>query len=536
MVASPPGGRQRAEVICHLPGKAHIHGLLFFLACGAAAGVTLNREHSELVAGNATVTLPEFASFMVTGFTHLLDSPEGSGEAALTQLAASVQSFGLLDPPEGSGPKIFMNLANQRIAWDQATRLAADSPSVEIPDKGREKVYITREQEPRDTKAKPHPKPQVTLFKVVFGCCFLLVLLLTVAARQFAKEEDASASASPQPPATEISRKLVLLKATATVILWMLFSIVFIIFNKYMFSTGGFPYPVTLTAMHMGSCYAVFSVVRLLPQRWRHSLMPDADKHIPCDLYLKGLVPAALLMAVCLGIGNLGFLYATVAFIQMIKPVNIVVTTLAGFAWGLEPATQTHFLIAVLVSGGVAIAAAGEVEFSVIGLICQLASSTGEGMRLIILQGIMQGSLKLDPLTTIYRFTPVAGLALCVLSCIIEGPVNWSGLRHPGLLVANLFMAVILNVLIAAVVHQTSAVVFVLAGVTKDVATIAISSAMYRSVVTKQEVIGYAISMLGICMYKVYKDHLRVFQEHGTIGGVFKVAASIRSPEKAEDK
>jgi len=245
------------------------------------------------------------------------------------------------------------------------------------------------------------------------------------------------------------------------------------------------------------------------------------------------LVPAALLMAICLGVGNLGFLYATVAFIQMVKPVNIVVTSLAGFAWGLEPATPTHIFIAVLVSGGVAIAAACEVQFSLAGLICQLAASTSEGLRLIILQGIMQGSLKLDPLTTLYRFTPVAGLALVVLSCFLEAPVNWASLKMPGLLVINCFMAVALNMLIAAVVHQTSAVVFVLAGVTKDIATIAISALMYRTPITGQEVGGYAISMLGICLFKVYKDNLRAFQERGMFGGFSEVLAKAFVPAKS---
>jgi len=361
---------------------------------------------------------------------------------------------------------------------------------------------------------------KITVFKVIFGCCFLACLVVTCAFRACGNEPPAeaegkeeAAEGAPDSP----SKVVKLCKAIVIVGAWMAFSIMFIIYNKFMFARGGFPYPVTLTAMHMGSCYITFSCLRLLPRKWKAWIMPDADKHIPIDLYVKGLVPAALFYAVCLGIGNLGFLYATVAFIQMVKPVNIVVTSIAGFAWGLEPATPTHLGIAVMVSAGVVVAALGDVQFSVIGLICQLSASTCEGLRLIILQGIMQGSLKLDPLTTLYRFTPVAGLALTVMACFIESDVRWHELKVPQLLVLNCLMAIVLNILIAAVVHQTSAVVFVLAGVTKDVATIALSAALYRSPVTLEEVGGYAMSMMGIVLFKVYKDNLEMFQERGAI-------------------
>jgi len=422
---------------------------------------------------------------------------------------------------------LFLRLDHQEIAWSAAAETDGllNKAATEEDSKA-----------PRSWKepARRHPpRPQVTRFKALFGCAFLVCLVGTWLARLFRGVDAADAAGGSGGQQAESAAKIALaqpsraytlLKACLVVLAWMVFSVVFIVFNKYMFSRGGFPYPVTLTGMHMGSCYIVFGLISWLPGEWRRSLMPDADKFIPTPLYIKGLVPAALLMAICLGIGNLGFLYATVAFIQMVKPVNIVVTSIAGFLWGLEAATPTHLCIAFLVSGGVAIAASGEVEFSLMGLICQLAASTCEGLRLIILQGIMQGSLKLDPLTTLYRFTPVAGLSLCILACLIEGPVDWEGLKLPGLLVLNCLMAVCLNVLIAAVVHQTSAVVFVLAGVFKDIATIAISAAMYHSPVTRQEILGYSLSLIGICLFKVYKDNLAIFKEHGMIAGFIRVS------------
>lgn len=569
VVAASAGGRRRAaEAAQRQPRGVCLRALALLVACRPAVGISVAREpkaSQEPLRVDPDAVLAEALHGLAEQLP-AISLPELPPPLALSQFRAS--SWFEPDGNSTRGVQPFMSLDVHRIAWNEATRLNQRSPpevslnvdreasefefvdDEEGPDgKGKipkRRIYLTTKEEAQETSRRRPPHPQVTLFKVIFGCGFIVCLATTCIARQLeaVPEQEQFERAPEQEPATKAveskpaqasadqdpgSSSSALLrpppsnwpfiKAGTTVLLWMMFSVFFIIFNKYLFSRGGFPYPVTLTAMHMGSCYGVFGLVRFLPKQWRYTLMPDADKHIPLPLYVKGLVPAALLMAICLGIGNLGFLYATVAFIQMVKPVNIVVTSLAGFAWGLELATPTHLFIAVLVSGGVAIAAAGEVQFSLVGLICQLAASTGEGLRLIILQGIMQGSLKLDPLSTLYRFTPVAGLALCVLSCLIEGPVNWSGLKMPGILVLNCLMAVCLNVLIAATVQQTSAVVFVLAGVTKDIATIAISAVLYSSPITVQEVGGYAISMIGIGLYKVYKDNLQTFKDVGMIKG-----------------
>jgi drug/metabolite transporter (DMT)-like permease len=300
----------------------------------------------------------------------------------------------------------------------------------------------------------------------------------------------------------------------------------FILYNKWMYTTGGFPYPMTLTAMHMGSCYLIFGCLSWLPQHIRKRFMPDIDKTIPADIYMQGLVPAALLMSLSLGIGNLGFLYASVAFIQMIKPVNVVVTSIAGFAWGLEVFTPSHAIIACIVSGGVSMAAFGSISnFSAVGLACQLTASVSEGLRLILLQGVLHGRLRLDPLTTVYRFAPSAGLWLCCFSFILEANVDWSALPNLWVLPLNCLVAVLLNVLIVSVIAETSAVVFVLAGVTKDIATIALSVCIYGTPIRAVEILGYSTSVAGICLFKVYKDHLQLFKELGFIQGMANVCS-----------
>jgi solute carrier family 35 protein C2 len=309
--------------------------------------------------------------------------------------------------------------------------------------------------------------------------------------------------------------------------MWMVISPMFTMLNKWCFTEGGFPFPVTLTALHMGSCFVVFGAISLLPRGIRAWVLPDVDTPIPCDVYLKGFVPAALLMAVSLGLGNVALLHTSVIFTQLIKPLNVVITSVAAFAWGLEVPTVTHLLTVTIVAGGVCVAAFGGTEFSVIGLLCQLTASAAEGLRLIVLQGVMQTNLKLDPVTTVYRFAPLASLVLCFMSVLLENPLDLSHVHAPGMILMNCISAVILNILIALVIARTSAVVSVLAGVAKDIGTIIVSSYIFGQPLTFTDMLGYGMSLTGICMYKVYKDRLALFINNGFFGGWYQVICSF---------
>jgi drug/metabolite transporter (DMT)-like permease len=257
--------------------------------------------------------------------------------------------------------------------------------------------------------------------------------------------------------------------------------------------------------------------------------MPDAFKEISWREYFQSLFPIAVLYGYCLGAGNEAFLYSSVAFVQMVKPINVMFTTLAAFALGLEIVTFSHVFIVGIVVLGVFMAALGDVEFSIVGCALQLSASFGEGLRLALLQKVMTKEAKLDPVTTIYRFAPVAGMALCVTACFVETPIDWSQLKSPSMLALNLLAAVVLNILIVIVIQKASAVVFTLSGILKDILTISISVGVFTTPMTSTQVFGYATSVGGIGMYKVYKDNIQIFLRHGFLKGVYLSAASRES-------
>jgi len=315
-------------------------------------------------------------------------------------------------------------------------------------------------------------------------------------------------------------------EATLWLCAWMLFSGGFVLFNKWLLSNG-FDHPWTLTGMHMASCFAVFGAISWLPRPMTTHIMPELDKHIPWPAFLKGILPVSLLYGASLGLGNMAASYASVSFLQMVKPFNIILTSLMGFAIGVEVPTLMHITIACVIALGVSSAAFSEVDLNVPGLVLQLCACLAEALRLALLQAVMTKTIQLDPVTTVYRMSPVAGLLLLVVAYFVDPRVPWSLEVSTWLVAANCACAVVLNLLIVFVIKKTSAVVFTLGGVCKDVGTIFASVHFLGSVVTARQLCGFATSMCGIGMYKVYKDNFALFLKHGMCGG-FTILCSCR--------
>lgn len=315
------------------------------------------------------------------------------------------------------------------------------------------------------------------------------------------------------------------------VVVWMAFSSLVVIYNKWVFSRGGFPYPLTLTAMHMTSCFAVFGSIRkFAPDSIRLYIMPDADVPVPWPLYLRNFLAISFFYAGTLGTGNLAYLFSSVAFVQMMKPMNCICASVAAFVVGMESPTTSHLIIVSVIAFGVVFATNHSAQFSMTGCLLQIVSSCSEGCRLALVQTVTTSGMKLDPVTTVYHFSFASAVLLGGSAVALEWPLNFSKLVSPWLLVLNCAMALILNVLVAIVIKKTSAVVFALSGIVKDMGIIAASSLFFATKVTPLMLCGYTISILGLCMYKAYKDNFDCFQQHGFLGGMAQVVMAATRP------
>lgn len=124
--------------------------------------------------------------------------------------------------------------------------------------------------------------------------------------------------------------------------------------------------------------------------------------------YLRAVVPIGVFYSASLVCSNLVYLYLNVAFIQMLKAGGPIAVLLISYVWGVSRPTGENVANVVGIAVGVALASAGEVQFSWIGFMFQVGGIVFEAMRLVMIQILLSGDdMKMDPLVSLYYYAPV---------------------------------------------------------------------------------------------------------------------------------
>ncbi|CAA7391068.1 unnamed protein product [Spirodela intermedia] len=260
-----------------------------------------------------------------------------------------------------------------------------------------------------------------------------------------------------------------------------------ILYNKWVLSPRyfNFPFPITLTMIHMGFSGAVaFFLIRVFKVSSQMLQLTFTPSCFPCRNWFSAL-------------GNTAFLYLSVAFIQMLKALMPVATFLVAVICGTDKLRCDMFLNMLLISAGVVIASYGEINFNVIGTVYQITGILAEALKLVLTQILLQKrGLSLNPITTLYYIAP------CSLFFLF---IPWFFLEKEGLdvdqiqsnlwiFLSNAMCALALNVIVFLVIGRTGAVTTRVAGVLKDWILIALSTLIFpESVITGLNAAGYTI-------------------------------------------
>ncbi|KAG6699896.1 hypothetical protein I3842_08G084800 [Carya illinoinensis] len=270
-------------------------------------------------------------------------------------------------------------------------------------------------------------------------------------------------------------------------LVYILLSSGVILYNKWVLSTKyfNFPYPITLTMIHMGFSGAVaFFLIRVF----------------------KVVSPIQMTFKM---FGNTAYLYISVAFIQMLKALMPVATFLTAVVCGIDKLRFDVFLNMVLVSVGVVVSSYGEIHFNVLGTAYQIMGMFGEALRLVLTQVLLQKKgLTLNPITSLYYIAPCSFIFLFVPWYFLEKPVmEVSQIQfNSWIFFSNALCALALNFSIFLVIGRTGAVTIRVAGVLKDWILIALSTALFpESMITSLNIIGYAIALCGVIIYNYLK-------------------------------
>ena len=289
--------------------------------------------------------------------------------------------------------------------------------------------------------------------------------------------------------------------------LWVLTSISLIILNKFILVGFGFPFPCTLTIFHMVVCSAAC---------WALILSKAIEvTPVPAAVFTRGVFPVAILFSVSLYFNNLAYRFLSVSTLQMIKASTPAIVYVCGVAFKLDEydgVTLGNMLVIVF---GVALASLGDVDFNVPGLVVQCAAIFAEGMRIVLIQVLLQSrGVKLNPISTMAYVLPCCAVCLVPVWATYEwrtlSAFTWTPDQRsmaPYLFALNGLNAFVLNYAVFLAIGKNTALTMNVAGVVKDFGLISISCLVFGDIISRTSWCGYAVAFLGVAFYQRRKLH-----------------------------
>lgn len=207
---------------------------------------------------------------------------------------------------------------------------------------------------------------------------------------------------------------------------WMILSISLIFMNNdILHKMDNHPVPAFLTAWHMAvSSVFVHGLRCVAPPSL--GLFSEDRPWISLNTWLTKLMPIAALFSTSLAMGNRAYLYCSVAFIQMVKASHAVMTYLLNTLVGAELFMWSKLRVVTLVCFGVTLAVTGELDFHMVGFLCQCFSSVAECARIVLIgQLLNKNGLKMDPLTAVSYYAPLCLVFLVPFAFVTEMPSDW---------------------------------------------------------------------------------------------------------------
>lgn len=328
--------------------------------------------------------------------------------------------------------------------------------------------------------------------------------------------------------------------------LYIVLSCAIIAFNRHLLQPQRFPYAVALVWTHCAFCSIMSGLLFFFTPELFPSLT-DPARRVTLDrnLFLKSALPVALCFSGQLALSNTALKYSSVSFLQMMKECNIAVVYVLSLAVALEKfGWQTAGLLTVIFFATTA-TVAGEVHFSLMGFMVQASSQLFDCVK-IVMQAVLltAAGKKLDVLTYVMIVMPLCLLTLSsVLSVLVYFSPTPTHYMPPASLIItwapslalNAMLAFSLNVAIALLVKHSDAVIFVLAGILKDVFIVAVASVALEEHVSALQFVAFTVQVITICIYTAAKTYPDKF-EAGILPGLSWVAFGTEVPdtEKAQ--
>eukprot|EP00670_Eutreptiella_braarudii_P005889 CAMPEP_0174285840 /NCGR_PEP_ID=MMETSP0809-20121228/9752_1 /TAXON_ID=73025 ORGANISM="Eutreptiella gymnastica-like, Strain CCMP1594" /NCGR_SAMPLE_ID=MMETSP0809 /ASSEMBLY_ACC=CAM_ASM_000658 /LENGTH=339 /DNA_ID=CAMNT_0015381715 /DNA_START=15 /DNA_END=1034 /DNA_ORIENTATION=- len=299
--------------------------------------------------------------------------------------------------------------------------------------------------------------------------------------------------------------------AYACVAAWMTSSGAVVLHNKWLMTVFNFSYPATMTMMHMSFSFIVaFIIIRVL------KLVPRPE--ITNRQIWGAIFPIGACYSIVLVCSNYAYVYLTVAFIQMLKASLPVLVFFVSVAFGVAKFESQLLWTILVISVGVIVVTEGQVDMSFMGLVLQGVSLVFESVRLVMIEVLLKKQgITLNPITTLYYVAPVTLCCILAPAAIFEfqdlGKILGMVTGNPFTFLFNCSLAFLLNLAVFLIIGKTSALTMNIAGISKDVIVIAISTVLFAAPLYAKSCFGFVIVIIGVALYN-YKKY-KISMEDG---------------------
>merc|ERR1712216_205391 len=131
--------------------------------------------------------------------------------------------------------------------------------------------------------------------------------------------------------------------------------------------------------------------------------------------YTRKVMPIGFFYAASLWLSNSAYLHLSVSFIQMTKALMPGLVYMIGVFMSTERYSLRITMNMLVIAVGVAIAAYGEGNFVMIGVVEQLSSLVFEAVRLMLVQVLINSQgLTMNPIQSLYYVSPACFMSLSI--------------------------------------------------------------------------------------------------------------------------
>jgi len=273
--------------------------------------------------------------------------------------------------------------------------------------------------------------------------------------------------------------------------------------NKYILTKGGFPFPMALSAIHMGMTTFLSACCYTILPSWYPSMNRAVEKRLTL---MKFLIPIAFLFAASLYAGNRSYMYCGVAFLQFMKESNVAIVFILSCVVGLQGPTFKKFAVIVWIISGSSLCVRGELHFVLFGFLLQMTSQLCECSKNVLGEIVLTGNdLKLDALTMTLFQAPMTMIPLVLGMLHAEHGMLQPLVDHWHLILPNACLAFVLNITVAVIIKNLSTVSFVLCGLVKDIALVIASAYMFGDTIMPMQWVGFVLTIVGIALWSWMK-------------------------------